>query len=1110
MIESDPQWYKDAIIYELHVKAFSDSNEDGIGDFAGLIQRLDYLQQLGITCIWLLPFYPSPLRDDGYDISDYDEVHTSYGKIEEFRQFVQEAHQRGIRVITELVINHTSDQHPWFQAARNAPPGDPKRDYYVWSDTPQKYKDVRIIFTDSEPSNWTWDPVAKAYFWHRFFHHQPDLNFDNPEVLDAVFKIMRFWLDMGVDGMRLDAIPYLIEREGTNCENLPESHAILRQFRKEMDAGYPDRLFLAEANQWPADVLPYFGDGDECHMTFHFPLMPRMYMAIRQEDRHPIVEIMRQTPDIPENCQWALFLRNHDELTLEMVTDEERDYMYKEYAAEPRMRINVGIRRRLAPLIGNSRRRIELLNMLLFSLPGTPVLYYGDEIGMGDNIYLGDRNGVRTPMQWTGDRNAGFSRADFAKLYAPPIMDPIYGYQSINVEAQERDPSSLLQWMRRLIALRKGYKAFGRGTLSFLHPRNRKILAFFRQFEDELILVVANLSRFVQPVELEMGDYKGFTPFEMFGRVQFPTIGDQPYFLTLAPSSCIWFQLEQVTGSVLGGTEVSPTIEAEPIPRMSLVGGWEFLLEGRERAILERSVLPAFIRRQRWFGAKSRSLETVSIRDWVYFPVAETPVVNVLVRTYDAEGKFEKYQLPLAILTGVEAEQLLQTKPTAVLAHVSCTDGDGILCDALHSDAMCERLLAIIAGGETVKARQGQVIGQPTSALEGLQADPDTPAEPIKRFLAEQSNSSVVFGERLYLKVLRRLSDGPSVDFEVGKFLTERTDFARVPKTAGALEYRRPNGQIMSLGMLREMIPNQGQAWEQALEIVGRYFEEVSGEGHRLPRIDSDPASPFDLSDQDMPEDVADILGTAPLAALLLGKRTGEMHLALASDPDDPAFAPEPITVEELEALAHRLRSQVRISLKMLKDRLHSLPEDVQALAGQVIEARPRLLELVGRLPTPGDDLRKIRVHGDYHLGQVLWKENDFFILDFEGEPGRSVDERRAKQSPFRDVASMLRSFDYAAYSGLVRVGKVHPESMTQLEPWARIWQAWISAVFLREYRRVAAPLLPGDLAPARQLLDLFRLEKTLFELQYELDYRPDWVRIPMLGVLHLTRPGEE
>ena len=716
MIESDPSWYKDAIIYELHVKAFFDSNDDGIGDFPGLIQKLDYLQELGVTCIWLLPFYPSPLRDDGYDISNYHGVHPGYGTRKDFRIFVREAHRRGIRVITELVINHTSDQHPWFQAARHAPPGSPKRDYYVWSDSPDKYKGVRIIFTDTEPSNWTWDPVAKQYYWHRFFHHQPDLNFDNPHVLRAVFKIMRFWLDMGVDGMRLDAIPYLIEREGTNCENLPESHAILKQFRKEMDENYKDRMFLAEANQWPADVLSYFGDSDECHMTFHFPLMPRMFMAIRQEDRHPIVEIMRQTPDIPSDCQWALFLRNHDELTLEMVTDEERDYMYREYAADPRMRLNVGIRRRLAPLIGNSRRRIELLNMLLFSLPGTPVLYYGDEIGMGDNIYLGDRDGVRTPMQWSGDRNAGFSRADFARLYAPPIMDTLYGYQAINVEAQERDPSSLLQWMKRLIALRKRFKVFGRGTLEFLHPRNRKVLAYFREHQDERFLVVANLSRFVQPVELDLSRLKGQTPVEAFGRVQFPTITETPYFLSLAPSSCIWFQLETVTGSTVGGTERLPAHEVEAIPRITLTAGWESLMDGRERAILERSVLPPFIGRQRWFGAKSRSLETVSIRDWITFPTSGPPTVILYVRTYDSSGNYEKYQIPMAVATGPLAEQILQNNSASIMAHVESTDGEGVLCDALLSEDLCLRLLDLIGGSEEVKTRQGRLVGQATPA----------------------------------------------------------------------------------------------------------------------------------------------------------------------------------------------------------------------------------------------------------------------------------------------------------------------------------------------------------------------------------------------------------
>ena len=1102
MIESDPLWYKDAIIYELHVKAFFDSNDDGMGDFPGLIQKLDYLQGLGVTCLWLLPFYPSPLRDDGYDISDYHGVHVGYGTPKDFKLFVREAHRRGIRVITELVINHTSDQHPWFQAARNAPKGSAKRDYYVWSDSPEKYQGVRIIFTDSEPSNWSWDPVAKQYYWHRFFHHQPDLNFDNPHVLRAVFKIMRHWLDMGVDGMRLDAIPYLIEREGTNCENLPESHAILKAFRKEMDAHYKDRLFLAEANQWPADVLPYFGDSDECHMTFHFPLMPRMFMAIRQEDRHPIVEIMRQTPDIPPDCQWALFLRNHDELTLEMVTDEERDYMYKEYAADPRMRLNLGIRRRLAPLIGNSRRRIELLNMMLFSLPGTPVLYYGDEIGMGDNIYLGDRDGVRTPMQWNGDRNAGFSRADFARLYAPPIMDTIYGYQAINVESQERDPSSLLQFMKRLIALRKRYRAFGRGSLEFFHPRNRKVLAYFREFEDERILVVANLSRFVQPVELDLAKFKGQTPFEMFGRVQFPTIGEAPYFLTLAPSSCIWFQLETVTTPAVGGDEQLPAHEVDAIPRLTLTGGWETLLEGRERAILERAVLPAFIRRQRWFGSKSRALETVSIRDWITLPGAGEPTVIAYVRTFDDEGIHEDYQVPMAVVTGPAAESILQNSSAAILAHVKASTGEGILCDALISEEFSTRLLGLTGGSGEVKTRQGRLVGQATSAHRPAEDD----LGPVRRGTAESSNSSVVFGDRYWLKVYRRMIEGPSVDFEVGRFLTEKAGFPRVPKTLGVLEFRRAKREPRPVALLRELIPNQGQAWELMLEVVGRYFEDVSGEAHRLEKLDTSPAFVFALSDREVPQDVAEVFGSALLTAGVLGRRTAEMHLALASDPDDPAFAPEPMAEAELSGLSDRLKLQAQASLAALKEQAATLPADLRPVASELLAARPRLMELVARRPGPGPGLIKIRVHGDYHLGQLLLQEGDFFILDFEGEPGRSTEERRAKQSPLKDVAGMIRSFDYAACSALYKVAKVHPDALDRLEPWARIWRTWMSAEFLKVYREVAADLLPADPASARQLLDLLRLEKALFELQYELDYRPDWVRIPLMGILHLIR----
>jgi maltose alpha-D-glucosyltransferase/alpha-amylase len=544
---TDELWYKDAIFYELQVKSFYDSNADGVGDFRGLIEKLDYLQELGVNCLWITPFYPSPQRDDGYDIADYNGVNPDYGTFQDVKQFLKEAHRRGLKVMFDLVMNHTSDQHAWFQAARSDP-NSPYRGYYVWSDTDQKYLDARIIFTDTERSNWTWDPVAQQYFWHRFFSHQPDLNFDNGRVRRELLKVARHWLDLGVDGFRADAIPYLFEREGTNCENLPETHAYLKDVRRYIDQYYPGRLLLAEANQWPADVRPYFGDGDEFHMAFNFPVMPRIFMALRREDRTPIVEIINQLPAIPDPCQWCLFLRNHDELTLEMVTDEERDYMYHQYATDPRMKLNVGIRRRLAPLLDNGRRRIELLNSLLFTLPGSPIIYYGDEIGMGDNIYLGDRNGVRTPMQWTGDRNGGFSRADAARLYSPVISDPVYGYQAINVEAQQRDPSSLLNWMKRLIQLRKRYPVFGRGSIEFLQPANHKVLVYIRQGEGQTVLVINNLSRYVQPVELDLRHYNGWTPLEIFGGTPFPQIGELPYFLTLGPHGFYWFRLDPPQG----------------------------------------------------------------------------------------------------------------------------------------------------------------------------------------------------------------------------------------------------------------------------------------------------------------------------------------------------------------------------------------------------------------------------------------------------------------------------------------------------------------------------------------------------------------------------------
>src|SRR5262245_37993940 len=738
----DPLWYKDAIIYETHVKAFHDSNGDGIGDFPGLIERLDYLQDLGVTCLWLLPFFPSPLRDDGYDIADYTNVHPSYGTLEDFKAFLSAAHDRSLKVIIELVVNHTSDAHPWFQAARKAPPGSPERDIYVWSDTDKKYSDVRIIFTDTEKSNWTWDPVANAYYWHRFFSHQPDLNFDNPQVLSRVLEAMRFWLDLGVDGLRLDAIPYLIERDGTNSENLPETQAIIKLIREALDSRYDARMLLAEANQWPTDVRPYFGDGDECHMAFHFPVMPRIFMALRMEDRHPITDIMKQTPEIPETCQWGLFLRNHDELTLEMVTADERDYMYLAYSADPRMKINVGIRRRLAPLMENDRRRIELLNSLLFSFPGTPIIYYGDEIGMGDNIYLGDRNGVRTPMQWSPDRNAGFSKADPARLYSPIIMDPVYGYEAVNVEAEISDSSSLLHWMRNMIALRKLFKVFGRGTIEFLHPKNHKVLAYLRRYENDQILCVANLSRFAQPVELDLSAFAGMKPIEMFGYSEFPTLGTAPYQLSLNPYGFYWFELQRAAESV----EVRSTGQPEEVTALR-VAGWRELFESETGEILETEILPAFLTSQRWFGGNGRQIDSVRIRDWVELRGYDPSFAIVLLRVRYVDGGSEAYSLPLAMTVSHGDTSRPKDKTSdKVLGRVLLPDGPGLLHDALIDDSVDRALLDFIRSAKEFRSRRGTVYGKPAGPPERLGAAEPQPR--VHRSEADLAETTVLYDQK--------------------------------------------------------------------------------------------------------------------------------------------------------------------------------------------------------------------------------------------------------------------------------------------------------------------------------------------------------------------------
>lgn len=667
--KSEPLWYRNAVIYQAHVRSFYDSDGNGIGDFRGVTQKLDYLQDLGISALWLLPFYPSPLRDDGYDIADYYAINPIYGTLDDFKEFLEEAHRRSLRVITELVINHTSDQHPWFQRARRAPPGSPERAYYVWSDTIEHYRDARIIFRDFETSNWAWDPVAQAYYWHRFYSHQPDLNFDNPVVHEEIVRVLDFWLRLGVDGLRLDAIPYLYEREGTNCENLPETHAYLKTLRKHVDEHYGDRMLLAEANQWPEDAVKYFGEGrgDECHMAFHFPLMPRLFMAVRMEDRTPIIDILSQTPPIPETCQWAMFLRNHDELTLEMVTEEERDYMYRMYAADARARINLGIRRRLAPLLNNDRRRIELLNALLLSMPGTPVIYYGDEIGMGDNIYLGDRNGVRTPMHWSSDKNAGFSRANPQSLYLPIILDPEYHYEAVNVEAQQSNPSSLFWWTKRILGLRQRWPALGRGTIKFLQPDNRKILMFIREYEGQRVLVVANLSRHAQSMVADLSEYKDHVLVEIFGRTRFPVIHDGAYGLTISPHAFFWFALEPVAPAVHGAVAL-PTKLAD-VPELAAESGWTALLHAQTHRALD-DVLASYLQQRRWYGGKARDLRSLDLVDAIDVATAHGPAHLLLLNADYATGDSEVYVLPVTHAPVEQAERIVRHYPNAAIARV--------------------------------------------------------------------------------------------------------------------------------------------------------------------------------------------------------------------------------------------------------------------------------------------------------------------------------------------------------------------------------------------------------------------------------------------------------
>lgn len=1108
-LEDQPLWYKDAIIYELHVKTFFDSNNDGIGDFKGLTQKLDYLEGLGITAIWLLPFYPSPLKDDGYDIADYLNIHSDYGKLRDFEAFLKVAHERGIRVITELVLNHTSDQHAWFQRARKAKSGSSVRDFYVWSDTPDKYRDARIIFKDFETSNWAWDPAAKAYYWHRFYSHQPDLNYNSPEVQKSVLQAVEHWLKIGVDGLRLDAVPYLFEREGTNCENLPETHAFLKKLRGHVDSRFKDRMLLAEANQWPEDAVTYFGHGDECHMAFHFPLMPRMFMAVQMEDRFPILDILDQTPPIPESCQWALFLRNHDELTLEMVTDEERDYMYRVYARDPSARINLGIRRRLAPLLENDRRKIELMNILLFSLPGTPVIYYGDEIGMGDNYYLGDRNGVRTPMQWSADRNAGFSRANPHRLYLPINIDPEYHYEAVNVETQERNQASLLWWMKRMIAVRKQLKPLGRGTLEYLLPDNSKVLAFIRRYQNEKILVTVNLSRHPQLVELDLSRCAGCVPEEVLGRTRFPRIKDSPYILTLGPYGYYLFSLQEAEGDLRVSSEWT-------IPDLGALEGKEALFHGKIRLRLEQEVLPFYIKKCPWFGGRSRILQQVRI--WEQLPLERDTFLGWLVflEVQYTEGLPESYIIPFCLASGEEIKKNLEEHPLAAIARLKVAGNEAFLYDGIYHEPLRQALLLMIARRQRIKGGLGELVAYPGQRIRkgitpsGLSV---TGSQVLK---SEQSNSSWLYGNLFFFKLYRRLDEGINPDLEIGRFLTEKQSFPNIPPFAGTLEYRRERAEPLVIGMLQGYIPNQGDAWRYTLDELARYFERVISRAKdlpdTLPMVSSLSSSPLEAAYQEIPLLLQEMIGGVYLEmSSLLGKRTAELHLALSSETDDPAFTPEPYTQLYQRSVYQSMQSLARKALHLLKKNLKLLPSETRKLGEEILKREKEMMDRFRAILKQRITGMRTRIHGDYHLGQVLYTGNDFIIIDLEGEPAKPLSERRLKRSPLRDVAGMLRSFHYAAHAALLQHASLRKEDLSILERWAELWHLYTGGAFLRSYLETAGDCLylPKDPREIDTLLNAYILHKAVYELDYELNNRPDWVMIPLRAIKTLLEARE-
>jgi maltose alpha-D-glucosyltransferase / alpha-amylase len=1089
MTELDDQlhWYKDAIIYELHIKAFRDSNGDGMGDFRGLMEKLDYLQELGVTAIWLLPFYPSPLKDDGYDIADYYNINPSFGKVEDFKKLLEEAHKRNLKVITELVINHTSDQHPWFQRARRAPIGSPERDYYVWTDDPNQYKDVRIIFQDFEASNWTWDPVAQQYFWHRFFHHQPDLNYDNPLVQEEVFKVLDHWCAMGVDGFRLDAVPYLFEREGTNGENLPETHAFLKKLRAHIDDKFPGTVFLAEANMWPEDSASYFGDGDECHMNYHFPVMPRMFMAVQREDRYPITDIFDQTPAIPDTCQWAMFLRNHDELTLEMVTDEERDYMYRVYAKDPKARINLGIRHRLAPLMDNDRRKIELMNSLLFSMPGTPVIYYGDEIGMGDNFYLGDRDGVRTPMQWSPDRNAGFSSANPQSLYLPVIIDPEYNYEAVNVELQRRNTSSLFWYMKRIINMRKKHKAFGRGDMKFIQVDNPKVLAFTRKYKDDILLIVVNLSKHSQAAEIDLQEFADYEPVEVFSQNSFPSIKSAPYFFTLGGHSFHWFEL------VKKQTQV---IHPDRIPEFEIHSFAE-LMDDRYKTVLEQNILPGYIKRSDWFAGKQKKIFAISINHHEILRLEKENIFLLLVEVSYESGLPDTYHLPVTLVKDHLEKKLRESCPQSFIAHIKTPKEEGVLCDALYTPEFQKWLLENLAHSNVITLKSSVLHFTSNDAVkEYLSAHDDIRS---KVHATDYKNTSVTYDNNFFLKMFRKIDAGINPDIELTKHITEETGFNYIPAYIGSIDWMLEKDTV-SLGMMQVMVENHGDGKTFMMERLQNFTERILALEKPLDLKTEgtlvDPI-PFDK----LPANLQTLLGgPASEQAALLGNRIAKLHESLGEDGIDKRFAPEEFSLHYQRSLFSAMQSLVRETFQNLDKNLHSVPEKDQQHIRELLGKKENLLSALKQIYSHKLDVQKIRIHGNLHLDQVLLTGKDIAIHDFGGDPYLNFSERRLKRSALRDVASMVRSFYYVAHEAIMTTTLVPEEEISGLMEYAPLWAHYMSGFFTHAYFKQLrqSRLLPHSDEDLKLMLKVFLTEKSLQALNGEIRKRPQHAFIPL------------